>query len=167
MYSPREHHAGKKPGEQVIFFLMYSKRSGIVHAHVSSVTFIYFFAVGWVTSGSIPCDQGDRWHRRDVILIFPRNAMARLREEEVVVAVEEEDIGDWGLFQPAWFCSHGGMVALSPRVKIMLCEIRNLLCTTSSTVEKSGYEEYVPPTTRLVVCCSDRLRAGDSLKLLH
>lgn len=69
-----------------------------------------------------------RWHRRDVLLIFPRNAMSWV--------IEEED-RDWGLFQPVWFCSHGGMVVVSP-VKIMLREIRNLLCTTSSAVRKVG-----------------------------
>lgn len=50
----------------------------------------------------------------------------------------EECHWGWGLFQPAWFAVMGDG---SP-VEIMLCEIRNPLCTTSSAAKKkSGHEE--------------------------
>lgn len=55
MYSPREHHAGKKPGEQIItIFFFYNAQQTIRHCSCTRLIchiYLFFSALGWVTSG--------------------------------------------------------------------------------------------------------------------
>lgn len=63
-----------------------------------------------------------------------------MREEE-----EDEEEGTrlgFVLASSGGFCSHGGDGSQAQlQSKSLLCEIRNLLCATSSAVEKSGHRE--------------------------